>query len=244
MAIQLIPRLSPSGCARVLGPTYNEHAAALRSAGWQVEEVSTLDALRGAALAVVVNPNNPDGRQHAPEVLLDLSRELGQIIVDESFADPTPEISLAPAAGQRGLFVLRSFGKYYGLAGLRLGFAIGHREDISALAEAAGPWPVSGSAIEIGRAALADRDWARATTERLIEDAKRVDLLARQAGWQCLGGTTLFRLYQTGDAEAAQSRLARARIWSRRFPYSRGWLRLGLPGDAAEWDRLARALTG
>ncbi len=241
-AIQMVPRLSAPGRARVLTPTYNEHAAALRAAGWQVAEVGDLAALEGADLAIVVNPNNPDGRRWSPETLFDLSRCVRRLVVDESFADPDPELSLAAAAGQPGLFVLRSFGKFYGLAGLRLGFVLGAEEEIAALAEMAGPWPVSGAAIEVGRAALADRGWAEATTARLRAEAARLDALAAGAGWQGLGGTALFRLYETGNAAAAQERLARARIWSRIFPYAAGWLRLGLPGGEAEWARLAEAL--
>ena len=115
-AIQMIPRLRKPGRARVLGPTYNEHAAALRSAGWQVQEVTRLSQLAGADLAVVVNPNNPDGAAHAPEDILALAGQVGQLVVDESFADAQPELSLAAMAGQDGLLILRSFGKFYGLS--------------------------------------------------------------------------------------------------------------------------------
>lgn len=241
-AIQMVPRLGPPGRARVLSPTYNEHAAALRAAGWQVEDVPGLAALAGADLAVVVNPNNPDGRRFAPADLLALAGQVGRLVVDESFADPQPAWSLAGQTGREGLLVLRSFGKFYGLAGLRLGFALGSRADIAALADMAGPWPVSGPAIAIGRAALADRAWAEATTARLTAEATRLDALAEGAGWKPLGGCELFRLYDTPDARAAQDRLARARIWSRIFPWSGRWLRLGLPGGDAEWARLAAAL--
>lgn len=241
-AIQMVPRLGPPGRARVLSPTYNEHAAALRAAGWQVEDVPGLAALAGADLAVVVNPNNPDGRRFAPADLLALAGQVGRLVVDESFADPQPAWSLAGQTGREGLLVLRSFGKFYGLAGLRLGFVLGSRADIAALADMAGPWPVSGPAIAIGRAALADRAWAEATTARLTAEAARLDALAEGAGWKPLGGCELFRLYDTPDARAAQDRLARARMWSRIFPWSGRWLRLGLPGGDAEWARLAAAL--
>lgn len=242
MAIQLIPRLGPPGKARVLSPTYNEHAGALRTAGWAVEEVPGLDDLAGADLAVVVNPNNPDGQSHTPDVLLDLAGKVGRLVVDESFADPMPELSLASQAGQPGLFLLRSFGKFYGLAGLRLGFTIGNAAEIAALAEMSGPWPISGAAIAIGRAALTDRDWARETTARLQAEMAQIDALATAADWSVIGGTPLFRLYDTGDAEAAQDRLAERAVWSRRFPWSKSWLRLGLPGSPAEWARLELAL--
>jgi cobalamin biosynthetic protein CobC len=240
-AIQMIPRLG-RGKARILAPTYNEHAGALRDAGWQVEEVAGFDALSGADLAVIVNPNNPDGRRHAPADLLALADRVGRLVVDESFADPEPALSLLPHACRAGLIVLRSFGKFWGLAGLRLGFAFGDEADIAALARMAGPWPVSGAALEIGRTALADTGWREATIARLAADARRLDGLAETRGWRTVGGTTLFRLFQTDDAAAVRAQLAGRQIWSRIFPWSAGWLRLGLPGDEPEWRRLAAAI--
>lgn len=240
-AIQTIPRLA-LGQARVLAPTYNEHAASLRAADWQVGEVAKLDDLAGADMAVVVNPNNPDGQAHDPARLAALLPKVGRLVVDESFADPVPHLSMLPVAGQRGLLVLRSFGKFYGLAGVRLGFVAGHESDIAALSAMAGPWPVSGAAIAIGQAALRDGAWAKATTARLARDCARADALAGRAGWSVAGGTHLFRLYHTPNAEAAQARLARHRIWSRIFPWHPNWLRLGLPGAEPEWDRLRTAL--
>src|SRR6185312_7570020 len=141
----------------------NEFAPVLAGAGWQVETVGEIEALAGADLAVVVNPNNPDGRQHDPASLLALLPRVTRLVIDESFADAVPQASLAAEAGKAGLLVLRSFGKFYGLAGLRLGFVLGSADDISALDAMAGPWPVSGVAIEIGRKALLDRDWADTT---------------------------------------------------------------------------------
>lgn len=243
-AIQMLPRLAAPGCARVLAPTYNEYAGVLRAAGWRVEEVATLSEIEGADLAVVVNPNNPDGRSHPPETLRALTGGVGRLVVDESFADARPDLSLAAAAGQDRLLVLRSFGKFYGLAGVRLGFVLGPQSDIAALAAMAGPWPISGTAIAVGQAALSDGAWAETTRARLCREILRLDDLAVSAGWQPHGGTELFRLYDTPDATLAQDRLARNRIWSRIFPFSARWLRLGLPGGAAEWDRLAAALRG
>jgi len=238
-AIQLLPYLSPPGKARILSPTYNEYAPTLGAAGWQVEEAGDLDALAGSDLAVVVNPNNPDGRRHDPGALLSLTSRVGRLVVDESFVDAIGGLSLAPRAGQKGLLVLRSFGKFYGLAGLRLGFVLGCEADIATLDAMAGPWAVSGAAIEIGRRALCDRNWGADTTARLAHDSLRLDDLAIDAGWKLVGGTPLFRLYDTGDANAAQKRLAGVRIWSRVFANRPGWLRLGLPGNETEWARLA-----
>ncbi len=242
-AIQLVPRLRPKGRAAVLGPTYNEHAACLSAEGWQVSAVTDLADLVGADLAIIVNPNNPDGRHFAPDTLLALVGRVGLLVVDESFGDVTPDLSLLPHAGRAGLLVLRSFGKFYGLAGVRLGFAFGTEGDIAALSRMSGPWPVSGPAIEIGTHALADAAWAAAMRAQLAAAAARADALAQRAGWQLVGGSDLFRLYDTGSAKTAQDKLARHQIWSRIFPWSETLLRLGLPGPEPEWQRLDAALT-
>ncbi|SFV09852.1 threonine-phosphate decarboxylase CobD [Bradyrhizobium arachidis] len=241
-AIQLLPQLGAPGCARILAPTYNEYAGVLSAAGWDVHEVGELDALAGADLAIVVNPNNPDGRTFAPKDLLALLPRVGRLIVDESFVDAVPHLSLAPEADRPGLLILRSFGKFYGLAGLRLGFAIGNAADIAKLAAMSGPWPISGAAIAIGGRALRDDAWAEATSARLGRDCVRLDEMVQGQGWRLIGGASLFRLYETSDALAAQEKLARRQIWSRVFAKEPTWLRLGLPGVEAEWTRLAEVL--
>ncbi|MBR0956402.1 threonine-phosphate decarboxylase CobD [Bradyrhizobium japonicum] len=240
--IQLLPQLATRGRARILAPTYNEYAGVLSAAGWDVEEVAELDGLAGADLAIVVNPNNPDGRRHTPKDLLALLPCAGRLVIDESFADTDPQLSLASEADRPGLLVLRSFGKFYGLAGLRLGFAIGNAADIAKLAAMSGPWPVSGAAIAIGCQALRDDAWAEATSARLARDCVRLDTMVLSQGWRLIGGTPLFRLYQTPDALAAQETLAHGHIWSRVFAQEPTWLRLGLPGSEAEWARLAEVL--
>jgi cobalamin biosynthetic protein CobC len=174
--------------------------------------------------------------------LLALLPRVGRLVIDESFADAAPQLSLAPEADRPGLMILRSFGKFYGLAGLRLGFALGQAADIAKLAAMSGPWPVSGAAIAIGGRALRDDDWAKATSARLARDSVRLDALVQSQCWRLVGGTPLFRLYEMPDALAAQEKLARAQIWSRVFVQQPTWLRLGLPGDESEWSRLAEVL--
>lgn len=241
-AIQLLPQLAAPGRARILAPTYNEYTGVLSAVGWDVEEVGELDALAGADLAIVVNPNNPDGRRHMPKDLLALLPRVDRLVIDESFADADPQLSLASEADRPGLLVLRSFGKFYGLAGLRLGFAIGNAADVVRLTAMSGPWPVSGAAIAIGCQALRDDAWAEATSARLARDCVRLDAMVLSQDWRLIGGTPLFRLYQTPHALAAQERLARGQIWSRVFAQMPTWLRLGLPGSEAEWARLAEVL--
>ncbi|MDB6180826.1 threonine-phosphate decarboxylase CobD [Paracoccus fistulariae] len=239
-AIQMIPRLFPPGRAAVLTPTYNEHAASLRHAGWPVSEVSGIDQMEGFDLAVLVNPNNPDGREWQAETLATLATTVGHLVVDESFADPRPDLSLIPSLPRNAL-VLRSFGKFWGLAGLRLGFVIAQPDLLARLAEAAGPWAVNGPALDIATAAMADREWAEDAIGYHCEASLRLDRFAMKAGWQVVGGTHLFRLYDVSDAQAAQTALARHHIWTRRFPYSKSWMRMGVPGNRQEWDRIAHA---
>lgn len=244
-AIQLVPMLAPTGRAAILTPTYNEHAAAFRSAGWSVQEFSTLDALAGSTVAVVVNPNNPDGAVHAPDALRALAGKVGTLVIDESFADPMPDLSVAGNTGPlpENIIVLRSFGKFYGLAGIRLGFVLAAPGIAQKLRDRVGPWPISGMAIEVAEQALADAHWAEQTTARLQRDMARLDDLARHAGWGLVGGTPLFRTYATPAASSAQRKLAAHHIWTRIFPYSDTWIRLGLPGTDADWSRLASALS-
>ncbi|WP_299146945.1 threonine-phosphate decarboxylase CobD [uncultured Tateyamaria sp.] len=225
-----IPRLADAGTVTVPAPTYNEHAASFAAHRWVVQS-------GGAAQAqVLVHPNNPDGKLWSKN---DLHSDL--TVVDESFCDVMPACSLINAATRPGTLILKSFGKFWGLAGLRLGFAIGDPVLIARLSEMLGPWPVSGVALEVGRAALQDQAWAWATNQRLKHDAARLDTLMSDRGAQVEGGTSLFRLYRLNNAAAWQDRLARHRIWSRVFPYRTDWIRLGLPAPN-QWDRLEGAL--
>lgn len=238
--IARIPALVPAGRVAIAGPTYNEHGRAFRAGGWDVVDAGGAesgapesDAPESGAV-VVVHPNNPDGRlQAVPDAALR--------VLDESFCDVCPDESQIALADRAGVVVLKSFGKFWGLAGMRLGFAIGDPALVARLAAMVGPWAVSGPALRVGAAALTDQDWAQATRDRLAEDAARLDGLMLRAGAAVVGGTTLFRLYDVGDAAAWAERLARHRILGRVFPYSSRWLRLGLP-DGAGWDRLEAAL--
>ena len=242
-AIQNYPILQSQGTARLLHPTYNEHGLQLRRTGWIVEEKQTLIELAGSDLAVIVNPNNPDGQKFAPADLMALSQQVGLLIVDESFVDVHPTLSLCPhvTEAHSNILILRSFGKFYGLAGLRLGFAIGASHLLETLAVQQGSWAVSGPALSIGCTALADTGWADETRKQLAADVHRLDSLALQAGWRVYGGCDLFRLYEMDDAQHWQDILAEHQIWSRCFCYAPNWLRLGLP-PIHGWSRLETAL--
>jgi cobalamin biosynthetic protein CobC len=245
--VSLAAGLVPEGRAAVLGPTYAEHARAASLAGHEVSIVTELDPLCEADLAVVVNPNNPDGRVVSKDALLRLAgrlrRRSGLLLVDEAFMDVGPEgTSLSDQVDRGNIVVLKSFGKFFGLAGLRLSFALAAPDITTRLAAALGPWPVSGAAIAVGAEALAERDWMERTRVALAESARRLDALLEQAGLHVMGGTSLFRLVRTENAAERFAALGRAGIFVRRFAEQPEWLRFGLPGTEPEWRRLAAAL--
>ncbi|WP_323782326.1 threonine-phosphate decarboxylase [Leisingera sp.] len=228
--IAALPALAAPRWVQITKPTYNEHAAAFEARGWKIRVDGPAEA------RVAVHPNNPDGRLWREEQLA-----APLTIIDESFCDVCPTESLIRMAARPGVIVLKSFGKFWGLAGLRLGFAIGDPKLIAALSTWQGPWAVSGPALRTGALALQDRSWADATRIRLRADAARLDGMVLAKGASLAGGTDLFRLYTVEDAAAWQEKLARAHIWSRIFPYSKTYLRLGLP-PADGWDQLEAAL--
>jgi cobalamin biosynthetic protein CobC len=246
--IQALARIIPRDAVAVLGPTYGGLKSAFAAAGARVDEAKRIEDMVELDVAIVVNPNNPDGRITPRAELLELHRRLaprgGVLIVDEAFADFDVEgESLAPVLPARAV-VLRSFGKSFGLAGLRLGFAIASPGIVQALRAALGEWPVSGPAIAIGARALADLAWTDAMRDRLGREAARLDKLIEGAGWRVLGGTRLFRLAVSADARAGFERLMAAGILARPFADAPDRLRFGIPGDESAWQRLAAALAG
>jgi cobalamin biosynthetic protein CobC len=245
--IQWLPQLAGGGPVAIVEPTYNEHALAWRMAGHEVVAVAGLDELPQAVRhAVVVNPNNPDGRVISRSMLARAAAQLqergGWLVVDEAFADVQPEISSVELCADLPVVVLRSFGKFYGLAGLRLGFAVAPRDIAQRIALALGPWPCSGPALTIGAAALRDQEWAHRTRDALRHRACEVDAVLAAAEFRVVGGTDLFRLAQRADANKVHALLAAQHIWCRRFEWADDLLRFGLPSHTSDLDRLARAL--
>lgn len=199
-AIQALPRLRRGGRVGVLSPCYAEHAHAWRQAGHLVREIGEAEVepyLDSLDVLLVVNPNNPTGRVFEPAELLAwharLQRRGGWLLVDEAFMDCTPQSSLAACSNRPGLIVLRSFGKFFGLAGARLGFALGERPLLQALAEQLGPWTVNGPVRHVAQSALRDRQQQRQQRERLLAASQRLEELLRRHGWPPAGGSALFQ---------------------------------------------------
>lgn len=232
-----MPRLAAPGRVRIIERTYNEHEAAFRAAGWDVVRAEP-DGGRAEA-RVVVHPNNPTGLMWSGD---DEAPGRGLMVIDESFCDVVlGNTRVRDMAEKPGVVILKSLGKFWGLPGLRLGFAIGDPALIARLREMLGPWPVSGPALHVGRVALEDMIWANRTRQRQHVDVARMDALVQMRGAELVGGTAMFRLYAVDDAARWQQRLAKGKVWSRTFPYEPTWLRLGLPPDDG-WDQLEAAL--
>lgn len=247
-AIQALPRLRPKSRVVVAGPSYAEHAYRWQQAGHSMREVPYPElgqAVENCEVMVVVNPNNPTGATVEPQVLLAWAEQLasrgGWLIVDEAFGDTMPHLSVADRTNRPGLIVLRSVGKFFGLAGLRLGFVAAQESLLADLAELIGPWSVSGPAQEIGCAALSDGPWQDATFNRLQRDGERLrSLLSRHS--IVSSGSALFQWWPEPRPEAFWQHMAERGIWVRLFPQKARGIRVGLPPDEAGWQRLEQAL--
>ncbi|QJD99422.1 threonine-phosphate decarboxylase [Massilia forsythiae] len=247
-AIQALPRLRAPSRITVAAPSYAEHAHHWGGHGHTLRQVpyAQLDAaVRDSDVVVVCNPNNPTGDTIEAAQLLAWRAELaargGWLVVDEAFGDTAPALSVAGHADAEGLVVLRSVGKFFGLAGLRLGFVAAAPRLLAQLADLLGPWAVSGPAQAVALDALRDRAWQAATQERLLRDGARMRTLLASSGIEA-GGTPLFHWWPEARPEAFHEHMARRAIWVRLFRQAARGIRLGLPAHEADWQRIERAL--
>jgi len=247
-AIQALPCLRPQSRVVVAAPAYAEHAHCWARAGHAMREVPYAELATAVAdcdVMVVCNPNNPTGATVAVGLLLEWAAQLaargGWLIVDEAFADTTPAMSVAAWADQPGLIVLRSVGKFFGLAGLRLGFVAAEKAILARLAEQLGPWSVSGPAQAIGHAALTDVNWQQMMRQQLLDQGQRLQALLAQNNIGSTG-SAMYQWWAEPRAGAFLQHMAARAIWVRLFTRGAGGIRLGLPPDEAGWQRLQLAL--
>jgi cobalamin biosynthetic protein CobC len=247
-AIQALPRLRAPARVSVCAPSYAEHGHHWARYGHAIRPAPYAeldDAVRTSDVVVVVNPNNPTGATLAPERLLAWHAELaargGWLIVDQAFGDTAPALSVAVHADQPGLIVLHSIGKFFGLAGLRLGFVAAEASLLAALDDLLGPWAVSAPAQQAALAALCDLEWQQATQARLHRDGERMRALLVEHGIRA-SGTPLFHWWAAAQPEAFHTHMARHAIWVRLFREAGRGIRLGLPAHEAEWTRFEHAL--
>ncbi|MEM6415300.1 MAG: threonine-phosphate decarboxylase CobD [Pseudomonadota bacterium] len=249
LLIRLLPTVIQSSKISILSPTYGDHPEVWRWTDAEVIETADPLAMAPSADAIVVcNPNNPDGRKYKPQALEEarqqLARRGGWLIVDEAYGDLDPTHSLAPRGGVDGLVLLRSFGKFFGLAGLRFGALIAPPELVKSIGDLLGAWPVSGPALEIATRAYADTTWQMETRSRLRDASKKLKSLLQAGGLKPVGGTDLFQYIDVDHAHTVWEHLARHGIYVRRFGWSDRYLRVGLPSGSEEEARLAAAVHG
>ena len=250
-AIQCLPTLLPRAMVACLSPLYAEHPHAWQKAGHRPRFLQNALLPRALAAAtpyiLLCNPNNPTAERHPRDIVLDTAQQLrkrgGWLIVDEAFIDATPEESVTPLAGTAeapNLIVFRSIGKFFGLAGARVGFLFAAPDLLTRMAEALGPWSVAGPAREAATLALQDRRWQAETRSRLSAAGERLHALLAPFG--DVRSTALFATLTTQHAAELHEHLARAGILVRHFD-QQPLLRFGLPGDDGAWQRLDSALT-
>lgn len=245
--LQILPRLIEPTNVAIVSPTYAEHAKCWSQAGHTIHSVKTIhDISASVQIVVVVTPNNPTGTFAHIESLDKLRQDLadrgGLLILDEAFMDMTPEFSFCSNRSMDRVLILKSFGKFFGLAGLRLGFALGDRGLIAMLRNELGPWAVSGPAAAISCSAFEDADWISQTRSRLREDSQRLQDMLLQANLSVIGKTDLFTLIESKQAKNLFEHLCRVNILTRPFPDFPDYLRIGLPGAQDQWQRFEQAL--
>lgn len=247
-AVQALPRLRAAGRVAVAAPSYAEHAHQWSVHGHAVRQVpfdGLADAVHACEVIVVCNPNNPTGERVAPAQLLRWSEQLaargGWLVVDEAFMDMTPELSVAAWSDRPGLIVLRSLGKFFGLAGARVGMVGAEPALLDVLRDALGPWSICGPAQQLACTALVDRVWQTRTRADLRTKGARMDQLLA-AHRIAASGTDLFKWCPQARPSAFAEHMAERGIWVRCFEHAARGVRVGLPADEAGWARLAQAL--
>jgi len=247
-AIQALPHLRPTGRVGVMSPCYAEHPQAWERAGHlliELDEAQVEGTLDSLDVLVLVNPNNPTGRRVPREQLLAWHARMGErggwLVVDEAFMDNTPEHSVVQCAERPGLIVLRSFGKFFGLAGVRLGCVAAERPLLQRLADLLGPWTVSGPTRVVAQACFADQTAHPAQIERCAQASQRLAVLLKRSGLAPTGSCDLFQYVRNDRAAHLHDFLARRGILVRLFEYPPA-VRLGLPASEADEQRLAQAL--
>jgi cobalamin biosynthetic protein CobC len=231
---------------RHVAPGYRTHGEAFSGSVAIMRDALDAEAAKGGTI-VLANPANPDGRLMPVGDLLALAEKLtragGWLVVDEAFIDAHPGASIVPhLTGDEPVVVLRSFGKFFGLAGVRLGFAVAPARITAAWRSLLGSWPLSAAAIAIGTAAYADADWITGMQDTLARRADALDAVLRAHALEPQGASPLFRLVDC-DALVLFDRLAQAGILTRPFDYDPRWLRFGVPMAAADLARLDAVLS-
>ena len=252
-ALQVLPQLRAASKVAMPKLMYQEHANAWQTHGHEVIKFDFFpdeNIIEQADVLLLCNPNNPTATKFSAAELLGwhaaLAARGGWLIVDEAFMDVTPERSIAKYTHLEGLFVLRSLGKFFGLAGARVGFLLAETHMLKQMQEAIGPWSITGPSRLIAKQAISDKAWQEKTRVQLAEKSHKLATLLTKYNLTPMSGTALFQFLPTKEALALQHHLAQQGIWVRLFSdtpglSARAALRFGLPPDDG-WERLESAL--
>lgn len=247
--ISLLPYTLEAQQVCVFGPTYMEHINTWQQAHIPVHQVTTLDdfmrfSTQEQTVGVLCNPNNPDGRLLNVQQMQAIIHQWGSchnhIIVDEAFMDFEGQ-TIASLLPHPALTILRSFGKAYGLAGVRLGFLLSNASYVEKVRQMLGSWAISGAALHIGLQAFKNREWILQAQDQLSKQVQQFDQLFMQHACKIVGGTHLFRLIEMQNAQDLWEYLAKHGIWVRKFDYNSQWLRFGLPQEQ-DWNRVQKTI--
>ncbi len=255
-AIQILPMLRSYSKVGVISPTYAEHEHNWKQRGHDVVQLTEVDVdkhIEQLDVLVVINPNNPTGKEISSKKLLSWHQKFsikgGWLIVDEAFMDATPENSLLTAGIKPGLIILRSLGKFFGLAGIRCGFVIADKELLQLIATKLGPWALTGPTRYIAKQALLDKAWQKQVCEDLTNSSARLFHILNEAGLKPTGSNALFQWLSHPDAEHIYEVCAKQGILIRYFEKVitsnttvMPSLRFGLAGKEEQWQRLTDVL--
>lgn len=244
--INMLPTLLDAQPISIVAPTYGDHATAWERGGHTIKQIGALEMSDPSGITILVNPNNPDGTLYDSETLKAQARLHGDaggiLIVDEAFGDCVPHHSAVPLTGEHNVIVLKSMGKFFGLAGMRLGFAIARPDICARLSAHLGPWALSGPALSLGLKALQDTKWHEQTRGGLKAASSKLNHLLHNCGLERVGHTDLFTLIENKKAGSLFERLLKNKIYVRRFDYNPHWLRIGLPDSDENYSRLQQAI--
>ena len=237
--INLLPtHLNKYSSVAILGPTYNEYEKAFKSSNLRTNTVAEISNLSCNDIAIIVNPNNPTGKVITEEELEDLSKKVEILIIDESFK----MFSSRKTQNLDNLIQINSLGKFFGLAGVRLGFVSGPSDFIKSVRKMLGPWPISSLAAEIGLVALSDKIWISQMEKILLAGSTALHAACNSKNWRLVGKTNLFHTYATSNCFEVEEQFAAHGIWVRTFDYSETWVRIGIPTSEHELTRVKKAL--
>ena len=237
--INLLPtHLNKYSSVAILGPTYNEYEKAFKSSNLRTNTVAEISNLSCNDIAIIVNPNNPTGKVITEEELEDLSKKVEILIIDESFK----MFSSRKTQNLDNLIQINSLGKFFGLAGVRLGFVSGPSDFIKSVRKILGPWPISSLAAEIGLVALRDKIWISQMEKILLAGSTALHAACNSKNWRLVGKTNLFHTYATSNCFEVEEQFAAHGIWVRTFDYSETWVRIGIPTSERELTRVKKAL--